>query len=45
MHDELRAVRIRRDQNLRLRNPSTGYDDPTYLAFGFCDNRLLKLVE
>lgn len=44
MHDELRAVRIQRDKNLKLRNPTTGYDDPINLAFGFCDNRLLELV-
>lgn len=44
MHDELRAVRIQRDKNLKLRNPVTGYDDPTQLVFGFCDNRLLELV-
>jgi hypothetical protein len=44
MHDELRAVRIQRDKNRKLRNPTSGYDDPTHLAFGFCDNRLLELV-
>lgn len=44
MHDELRAVRIRRDKNLKLRNPTTSYDDPIHLAFGFCNNRLLDLV-
>lgn len=44
MHDELRAVRIQRDANRKLRNSSTGYDDPTHLTFGYCDNRLLELV-
>ncbi|UOQ76533.1 hypothetical protein MUN84_18645 [Hymenobacter sp. 5516J-16] len=44
MHDELRAVRIQRDKNRKLRNPDSGYDDPTHLVYGFCDNRLLELV-